>query len=62
MAKTPAQIAKAKGKVTRKNIVAFFKRNPFATQADCAAELGISTVTVCRHTTAIKAEQREQRA
>lgn len=40
----------------REAVRAYFGRNPFNRQSECAAELGLSVMTVSRHVRAIRRE------
>lgn len=38
----------------RRDIKAFFRKDPYATQMDCARALGVSKATVWRHVRALR--------
>lgn len=52
----------ALGEATRRSIEAYFEGNPFATQIECARDLGISAVTVSKHFGILRAERMERPA
>lgn len=40
---------KQKSENNRQRVLEFFRAHPFATQKQCAVELGVTTATVCNH-------------
>lgn len=47
----------AYGEANRRSIEDYFKANPFATQQECARDLGLGVMAVSRHFRALRAER-----
>lgn len=56
------QIKRDQAAATRQKIADYMAANPVARQHECAADLGLSLMTVSRHVTALREEWLEQRA
>lgn len=44
----------------RQRVLEYFRKNPFSNQAKCAAELGMSPVTVGRHVRSLRGQMMEE--